>query len=368
MPLQAIFLLLLSGLAMISCTEIIEFEKGDSAAELVIVGTLTNSPISPNAIRVTYTERGDTIEVIRTADVSIIDEFGSIMPYVFNSATKRYEPSDRGFHGVPGISYFTEVSFDGNTYQSLEETMPQKEIQDSVFYDFAKRSLTSNQGVTIVQDVIEIFIAGTAEGTNEPVYLKWDVEEVFIFKEVFLTTFNFPFYSPGNCYVVKPYLSTAIPLFTNTEATQYQIKLVTEPIDGDFKGFHAFGIVQSSLTPEAYSYWQKLEKASNRVASIFETPPGPVQGNIFNIADDRDQPLGYFSTVKVDTVTVKTIEADLPIFLPGDPPPGCTNAIALQSQVPFNCFQCLINNGVPEACVDCTVLPGSTRVRPTYLE
>lgn len=362
-----IFVLLLGSLYGMGCSQIIEFETHSSEVDLVIFGTLTNSSVAPNSVRITYTEQGDTIETVTHAEVTVIDDLGKIIPYEYVPEFKRYEPKTPGFAGVPGHSYYIEVFVNGNTYHSIPEELPISKTKDSVFFHFGKRTLTSNQGVSITQDVVNIVTSGTVENVSEPVYLKWDVEEIFIFTEALLSTSFFPFYSPGNCYVVQPYITSAIPLFNSNESSLFEINLVTEVIDSDFKGFHAFGIVQSTLTAEAFDYWTKIEEASNRIASIFETPPGPVSGNLFNIDNDNDRPLGYFAAVSVDSTTIGTTEADLPVFIPGDPPPGCSRAIALQSLVPFNCFQCLVNDGVPEACVDCTSLPGSTRVRPSYL-
>lgn len=362
-----IFALLLGSVLAWSCSQIIEFEAHSAAAELVIFGALTNSAVAPNSVRITYTEQGDTIQTVTHAEVAVFDNLGNVTPYQYHPEYKHYEPVSPGFAGIPGHTYFIEVIVDGNTYHSVPETLPLSQVKDSVFFNFGKRTLTSNQGVSVTQDVINIVTSGVAENVSEPVFIKWDVEEIFIFREALLSTSFFPFYSPGNCYVVQPYITSSIPLFNSNESSRYEINLVTEVIDGDFKGFHAFGIVQSTMTADAYDYWSRVEEASNRVASIFETPPGPVSGNLFNIDNDNDRPLGYFAAVSVDSATVGTTEADLPVFIPGEAAPGCSRAIALQSIVPFNCFQCLINDGVPEACVDCTSLPGSTRVRPTYL-
>ena len=72
---------------------------------------------------------------------------------------------------------------------------------------------------------------------------------------------------------------------------------------------------------------------------------------------------------KVDTSAVGTTESDIPFFVPGDTPPGgCDVAVALQTLVPPLCMQCLIDAGVPEACVNCVTLEGSTRNRPAYLD
>ncbi len=361
--------LVLIVMVMTSCSEIIEFDSEGSPSQLVIFGTLTNSSNAPNDVNVSYTSVRDTIQPEPNAEVLLYEESEIVQIYRYDENSRRYLPTDDNFMGIPGRSYFLEVRISENIYRSVPEKLPVKTIQDSITFGFGKRRLTSNQGVTIEQPIIEIFASGEVTDATEMVYLKWDVEEIFVFREVVLVSFNFPFYSPGNCYVVQPYVASELPLFRSDEANKYHKRLVVEPIDRDFKGFHAFGIVQSSMTANAYNYWQQIEKASNRIPTIFETPPGPVRGNIFNIDNDKDRPLGYFAAVKVDSATIGTTEKDLPVFLPGDAPPGgCNIAVALQSQVPFSCFQCLINEGVPEACIDCTVLPGSTRERPSYLE
>ncbi len=54
-------------------------------------------------------------------------------------------------------------------------------------------------------------------------------------------------------------------------------------------------IQQRSLTPEAYRYFKLLADQTQNTGGLADTPPAPLVGNVRNLADDRENVVGYFT-------------------------------------------------------------------------
>ena len=55
-----------------------------------------------------------------------------------------------------------------------------------------------------------------------------------------------------------------------------------------------------SMTEEEYNYWKNISAIINRDGSLFDPPPGTVRGNLYNIDNEDDLILGYFSVSAVE--------------------------------------------------------------------
>jgi len=113
-------------------------------------------------------------------------------------------------------------------------------------------------------------------------------------------------------------------------------------------------------------YWEKLDKTANPVGSIFDTPPSPVQGNIYNINDPVVAVLGFFEAIVTDTTRRFTLNFDLPTFIKPckwDGPP--------LNKYPDHCLNCLLPTDrdltrFPDHCLNCQLIPGSSLTKPSY--
>ena len=95
-------------------------------------------------------------------------------------------------------------------------------------------------------------------------------------------------------------------------------------------------------------YWEKLDKTANRVGSIVDSPPSPVQGNIYNINDPGVTILGFFEAINTDTTRRFTLPRDLPIFIK-----SCKYVGSFGVRYADRCLNCLI-------------IPNSSLTRPSY--
>ena len=59
-------------------------------------------------------------------------------------------------------------------------------------------------------------------------------------------------------------------------------------------GDHFVDISQTSLTREAYQFWQRYNEQLTRTGSILDPLPASIRGNVYNETDPDDFALGYF--------------------------------------------------------------------------
>ncbi len=364
-------ILLLITLSFTTCVSIIEFDTLDER-ELVIFGKFTNSEMHDQSISIKRTDLNTTAGLsIDDASVTVTDEFGRIFPYRYAEAKERYLPIEP-LVGVAGTSYQASVTVNNQTYRSSWQKMPLVGARDSTYFQVERITVITDVGAEIQRYVVKIFTDSQLDFSEEPIYMKWDVEQVYIHQEIALPGASFPFYSPRNCYIYDEYIARNILLFdgavVNTSSIQGQ-EVAEIPVDNSFSVLRGFGIIQSSISREALEYWQRVESVSNRVGSIFEIPPAPIPGNFVNIDNPEDMPLGFFEVAKVDTSGTFVTSGDIPVTLGlnGDFV-NCNFAAGQFNGIPINCFPCLEARGVAEACYNCLSLPNSSLVRPSYLD
>jgi hypothetical protein len=348
-----------------SCIDVIDFET-DNQTLLTIYGRITNSNTHTPYVEINYTVQQDNEffpEENATVDLVIDDE--SIVPFV-HIGEGRYEPQGK-LVGNSGSSYYIRVQIDDKSYISQPELMPSAIGRDSVSFVIGQFEQISNQGVIFQSPGIELFFQTTIP--DKKVYLRWDLEEVYTYNEMFLPAFVFPFYSRRQCFVTKPLFTERVFLFENENNSSINIpirSLLIRPIDESFEEIHYFGLVQNSLTQEAFKYWQNIDQVANRSGSIFEIPPAAARGNVFNEQKKDEIVLGFFEASLVDTSSVYVINDELSQYIVIEP--LCTELPASSFRdIPFMCLDCVVEQlGVDETCVDCTKLANSSLERPAY--
>jgi hypothetical protein len=135
-----------------------------------------------------------------------------------------------------------------------------------------------------------------------------------------------------------------------------QVEIGSKLFDKSFDHGQYLTVVQRSLNRESFDYWNNLKKVSIPAGSIFDAPPGAIRGNVFNVADNTETPLGFFEVAAVDTLRRKLNTNVLgngflfnnhciPPFYSPDPP--------------------YVIEPLPE-CYDCQILQFSSLRKPWY--
>jgi len=368
--LQILVLLLLS---LAGCVEVIKLDTGRGQGQVTIYAQLNNSLTYDQRVRVALTQDDFSRPAdVWHAQVWVEREDGFTFPYSYVQSEGVYLPVNP-YSGVPGCSYRLLVTFDEKTYQSNYQQMPLHTAVDEPKFDFSVAEQITD-GISFQEWTMRVFVDSELPNEANNLFIKRDLLVVYQQREIILPVQSFPFYTPRPCWVIEFATGDNVKLFNSQDIPSQIIPDQTVgvlPLDAQFNAVRGFGILQSSITQEAYDYWQKVDKVSNRVGSIFEVPPAPIRGNIANTDTPQDMALGFFEVAKVDTVGRRVLLDDIPIFMPLNTDiVDCSFVTFAQLQaIPAGCFQCLEDDlGLDRACYDCDVIPKSTRELPSYLE
>lgn len=256
------------------------------------------------------------------------------------------------FSGTPGKSYHVNVMLpDGRTFASNPEIMPALTGTDHVYYSFQRREFVDAEGTVSEQYFLDIFTSHTLPVSTQPVYLRWHTEEVYVLSP---TDFPDPFGDvPPSCYIDQQVEPQRINLFS-TESTNTtkipELQVVSRLVDPSFKERHYFTVYQSSLTRQAFKYWQNVDVVANQTGSIFDPPPALLKGNIRNVADAEAPAHGYFQAVNQVFTRFYLLPADLPIKLP----------LHCEFRPEKNYYD------YPSECLNCSSLRNSSYNRPSW--
>lgn len=334
---KSIPLFLLLGL--LGCLTPIDFPADTGEQRIVIMGQVSNL-IDQNIVQVGITAKTQRLPFpIKEATVSLFEEHTNASYYYQESQSKPGDYVLEGFSGHPGSTYYLNVVLPtGETYQSQPERMPFTSGTIFSHKEFVIETVTDNESVRSEKTLIKIYANSLLPDSPEDIYLKWSVEEVFALVP---TAFPGGFgNTPGTCYITQNADPQRIALFNGGEVTVVNVNniLVTNRIiDYSFFSRHYFTTYQSSITKEAYDYWNKVNALVNQVGSIFDTPPAEITGNLVNIKDSDEKVLGYFQAINQTYDRFFVVKADLPFPILWQ---DCsyTNTV---KDYPTRCFNCL---------------------------
>lgn len=115
---------------------------------------------------------------------------------------------------------------------------------------------------------------------------------------------------------------------------------------------HSMTVTQFTHSEKAYDYWNQLHQIANQVGSIFDTPPAPLRGILYNVEEEDELVLGYFSGVSVDTAPIFFTRTDVAALLP-----GIKSYCGFAGSAPFP---------FPSECCSCLGLPYGSKERSEF--
>lgn len=355
-----------------SCVDIIDFQNENTGGQLTVYGQINDSELHDQYIRVTKaTSDRNPAKIINNASIQVNDDQGCTHLYRYDSLERYYVPNVP-FVGIPGVTYQLLVELEGKVYQSTEQRMPLARGVDSTYFQIRELPILSQTGGESRALFMQAYTDTEIPETEEPLFIRWDILQVWVQRGIILPSSNFPGWSPVNCYVEDPFIGDQLVLYDGREVAPGTLSgqfMAETQLDDSFNTLRGFGVIHHSITEEAFDYWQKIDELSNRVGSIFETPPAAVAGNIVNIDNPDDFALGFFEVAQVDTTGTYVTPDDLGVFIgQGGNFIDCEAIpFSILFSVPFQCIQCLYDVGVDPVCINCTLLPNSSPFRPTYL-
>lgn len=350
-----LFICSLIFISFASCIEPVALVISRTGGQVIIDGRFTNEP-GPEVIFIGIAANKSRVpEVLSGATITIFDDEGNTANFIEDPRQAgKYLLPDEAMDAVIGKTYFIEVSVpDRGVYRSRPEKLlaPQAKLE-AIYYDFTIEEEVNENAIVFENTFINAYIDVSINQTNEePFFLRWDVEEVFL---VSPTDFPDPFgHIPPPCYVYKYTSDININLFDgsrNQGEFLQEVKVGTQKIDFSFREKHYFTVYQRSISQEAYEYWRKAGQLLTNVGSIFDTPPAPIPGNMHNVEDAEEEVLGYFEVASSSHIRFRTFRDDIPVD-------QILECLYLPSKA---------TSDYPDYCLNCQTLRNSTFVRPDF--
>jgi hypothetical protein len=139
-------------------------------------------------------------------------------------------------------------------------------------------------------------------------------------------------------------------------------------------GKYSILVKQNTLSEEAFSYWQQLQKTTENLGGLFDPLPSQVVGNMHPPVNTPGPVLGYFSAGSVTELRIFIDATQLPDYL--QVTHNASDCPLVDLQGPFSPPLSELPNGFPlatpspattspGACIDCRA-DGGTVTKPAY--
>jgi hypothetical protein len=163
------------------------------------------------------------------------------------------------------------------------------------------------------------FYASSKDVSNNTRYYKWDCEETWESRAYFESYYK---YLGGLNVVVRDSVDQIYRCWKSSPITGIFIgssaKLASDVVENEKLHFIPKGVdklntrysvlvKQTTLTKEAYEYWQQLKQMTELGGSVFDVQPTQLYGNITSVANTTEPVIGY---ITASSVTTKRIFID----------------------------------------------------------
>jgi hypothetical protein len=345
-----------------SCVREIDFLVDTEGTETLVVDGNFTDQNGPHRVYLTRPNKYAVNSFINVQDaqITIKDDQGNQANYEVAGESGHpyfYQLPVGVFQGVPGRSYHLEIKLaDGKTYQSVPQMMPNRVKIDSIPVKGRIETKVSTVDVVVENKTALISAAMTVPNDGKNYYFRWEASAVYIFFELVRPG---PLPPPTHtCYIFDDFNNQVLPLqsLKGKNGQSQKVDIGSKLFDKSFDDVQYLTVVQRSLNKESFDYWEKIKKISLPEGTIFDAPPGAVRGNVFNVNDKTETPLGFFEVAAVDTLRKRVNSRDLGDgFLFNN---WCTDPY-YSPDPPY------LVQPLPE-CYDCQILPNSSLKKPWY--
>ncbi|MER2996669.1 DUF4249 domain-containing protein [Pontibacter populi] len=328
---------------LMGCIDPVDVDLDTQQKHLVVEGYFTNEA-KLNYIRLSYSQPHSVPynEFEEEAIVFVSSDEGERYSFSYDKAGYYYPEAGAMAYGVPGHTYWLNVSVGNKLYQSESIKMPEPLPIDSVHFEVDEQSYAF-EGVREKQLYmgynVLVNYKDPAEYKN---FLRWSFSTQY---EV--NTQPYDFISPWSglpapkdcciqCFLHEKLelLKVADDRLVNGRDVKNQAVLFM-PFEKYLGVKNKLTIYQHSITNEAYEFYRILEQQKNSTGTVFDPPPAEVKGNIKNTADEKEQVLGYFDVSGVSVKQVTILRSD--ITYPAPPykyPDDCLTLKGATMQIP----------------------------------
>jgi hypothetical protein len=224
----------------------------------------------------------------KKANVQLEDTEGNV--YVLQEASD-------GNYMVSNISINTQIKYrlsikteTGKSYQSDYVEIKKSPPRDTLTWKATDRGLQ--------------FYISTHDDEKKSIYYQYRFVETWAYLAAFPSNYEI---KNGvavvrtddiyHCWATSP--STEISIATSVKLSEdiisdFPFHLIPKPSE-KYLIRYSILVKQSTLTSEAYNYWQQLEKNTEKIGTLFDPQPSQIQSNIQNVNNPDEPVLGYFN-------------------------------------------------------------------------
>ena len=335
-----------------SCIEPIDFETGEEPRRLVVEGLISNNsyidrqaqpgPAERFHVSLSWTSEvtNEFDELIRDAKVELLNSDGEIIPYVWNQVAERYEIPFENFKAIDGVKYQLRIELaSGEIYMSDEEELhvapPISQV--SVTNETRIKEIQVQGQTSIVeQRGVHLAVSLPEHSDQETYFYRWKVVPGWVFESSMLNAGN----PNKTCYITNKFYFQKINVRADRSGGYDETLFFLETDDNDRVEYDFTAlIIQYSLSPEAFGFWDELALQQQSGGGIFDPPPFPLSSNIRNINDPEEKVSGYFMVAHESVKRWFINKSELPYNLtfpdpcepipgvPFIPPAGCSNCL-----------------------------------------
>lgn len=227
--------------------------------------------------------------------VTISDDIGNAF-HLKETEEGTYVTDSAIFRGVIGRSYTLRISSKNLVYESYPVEMKPVPPIDSIYYE--KIEIPGSIAWIQKPEGCQIFL-DTHDPSNKCKYYRWEYTDTW--------EFRIPYSVPNNtCWTSgtsdKINISSTTAL-AESKITKYPLSFVSNNSDR-LSVKYSILVNQYSLNEDEYIYWDKLQRITQEVGSLYDIIPSSVPSNVYCINEPGEQVLGYFS---VSAATSKRI-------------------------------------------------------------
>ena len=282
---------------------------------------------------------------ISGADVQVISDANQVFQFI--------ESSDAGV-------YKHEGHFDNGKRFKLKITLPENIVVNSDYQNFPKSfdtdSISFNTDYVKIQQpngsvymdyLVSFFINSSKNKLDKPIFLRFDVETVFLVNEVICS----PFITPKSCYVYD-YKSDFDINLLELDSTEspffFKQKVFDKVLDFEMGGAFSVKVDALSYNESNFQYWKQFKSLFDQSGSVTDLIPSRLRSNLTISAGTVT---GIFSCVSKRSLTriVRRGEVGGRAVEPFCGTPGF-----------FEPWP------TPSECCNCLLFPKSTTQKPDY--
>ncbi len=299
--------MMLMALLLAGCVDPYHPDFRDDQVSLVVEALITDRP----GLQVIYlsksTPLNDTATIpITGALVTVTDDLGGTNEFQ-EEETGMYTSWISGSDLVGGRSYRLHiVTSDGELYESEPEMFPlPSPPMDSLYWEFETVGTVDPdeplKGIRFYLDM-----DGEPDQARN---FRWELVETWEYNAANRIQYYydgtlhdwpdpFIYYTCWFTGRINQIFTASTRYFERNSITRFPLNYVSEN-SSRLQTRYSLLALQYSLSDHAIDYWEQIEKQNQEGGGIYETQPGHISGNIYNMNDPDEEVLGFFNLCSV---------------------------------------------------------------------